>query len=60
MTIEEDVLMLAELLLLVALPFGVTVLLNGPLFTARMYIYSGVTLVLTASAVMLIVLVNRK
>ena len=59
MTVEENVLMVAELLLLTALPFGVTVLLNGPLFTERMYVYSAITVALTASAVMLIMLVNR-
>ena len=57
---DEDMIMLAELLLLIALPFGITVLLNGPMFTERMYLYSAITVILTASAVMIILLVNRR
>jgi len=57
---DERLLTIAGLLLLIALPFGITVLLNGPMFTPRMYLYSWITVILTAQAVMLIVLVKRR
>jgi len=60
MNIEETVLTVIFLIGLIALPFGISILLNGWMFGPKQWLYSYITIIACVAMLVLLILVVKR